>query len=251
VRVVSLVPSWTETLLESGVNVAGRTRFCVHPSERVGAIPTVGGTKDLDLAALAALKPDLLILDKEENLPWMAEAPWPLHVSHITSANCVARELDALSSALANPHLASLAAEWRAELASPAYPSQRVCALPGIIDWIREPTSEPENLLYLVWRAPWMAVSRDTFVGSMLTQVGFGGRIPPFPEKYPKLDLGKFDPTKTLLLFSTEPFPFAQKKAELLGLGFPAALVDGEAYSWFGSRSLRFLQDSRKNLRGS
>ena len=248
-RVVSLVPSWTETLVESGVNVVGRTRFCVHPAERIRAIPAVGGTKDLDPTALAALKPDLVLLDKEENLPWMAQAPCRVHVSHITTGDDVARELDELSNALSNPRLGKLAAEWRAELSSPAYPRERVRELPGVKTWLREPTNEPENIIYLVWRAPWMAVSRDTFVGSMLTQVGFGGRIPAFTEKYPRLDLGQFDPSNTLLLFSTEPFPFAQKKTELRGLGFPAALVDGEAYSWFGERSLRFLQESRKHLK--
>jgi iron complex transport system substrate-binding protein len=245
-KVVSLVPSWTETLLESGVNVTGRTRFCVHPGRAVAEIPVVGGTKDLDLEALKALKPDLLIVDKEENLPWMAQVPCPVYVSHVTSTDDVPRELDAMSAILKNRALASLAEEWRTELAHPDYPRERVRELPGVLEWLTEPASEPENIIYLVWRAPWMGVSRDTFVGSMLTQVGFGGRIPSFPEKYPKLDLGKFDPQKTMLLFSTEPFPFAQKKAELRGLGFQAALIDGEAYSWFGARSLRFLQHSRK-----
>lgn len=248
-RVVSLVPSWTETLLECGVNVVGRTRFCVHPSPGVRAIPAVGGTKDLDADSLAALKPDLLLLDREENLPWMAGAPCRVHVSHVTSGDDVARELDELSGVLGNRALGTLAAEWRSELASPAYPREKVRDLPGITEWLRDPSREPENIIYLVWRAPWMAVSRDTFVGSMLTQVGYGGRIPPFPEKYPKLDLGQFDPSRTLLLFSTEPFPFAQKKAELRGLGFPAALVDGEAYSWFGMRSLRFLQSQRSGAK--
>jgi iron complex transport system substrate-binding protein len=248
-KVVSLVPSWTETLLESGVNVKGRTRFCVHPEKSVAEIPVVGGTKDLDFEKLKALNPDLLIVDREENLPWMADAPCPVHVSHVTHTDDVPRELDAMSALLKNPALAALAEEWRTELAHPDYPRDRVRELPGVLEWLTEPPAEPENIIYLIWRAPWMAVSRDTFVGSMLTQVGFGGRIPPFPEKYPKLDLGTFDPLTTLLLFSTEPFPFAQKKAELRGLGFPAALVDGEAYSWFGARSLRFLQESRKLLK--
>ena len=79
-------------------------------------------------------------------------------------------------------------------------------------------------------------------MGSMLSQVGFGGRIPVFAEKYPKIDLEDFDPAKTVLLFSSEPYPFGKKTQELLSLDFPYALVDGESYSWFGLRSLRFLQ---------
>jgi iron complex transport system substrate-binding protein len=246
-RVVSLVPSWTETLVESGVNVVGRTRFCVHPAPRVKEIPALGGTKDLDLAKLVALRPDLLLLDREENLPWMADAPkgWRVHASHVRSADDVPRELEELSAILGNARLAELAREWRRELETPAYPRDHVSQLPGVLEWLKRPEREPEHLLYLIWRGPWMAVSRDTFVGSMLTQVGFGGRLPPFTEKYPKVDLENFDPARTLLLFSSEPYPFGKKKQELVGLDFPAALVDGEAYSWFGVRSLRFLQGAR------
>lgn len=244
-RVVSLVPSWTETLLACGVNVVGRTRFCVHPDSAAG-LPAVGGTKDLKVAELAALKPDLVIVDKEENLPFMAEAHgWKTHVTHVRSADDVPHELDTLAAILGNAPLAKLAEEWRQELAAPAYPQTKAENLPGVIQWIRPPTGEPETLLYLIWRGPWMAVSRDTFVGSMFTQVGFGGRLPQFPERYPKVDLGSFDPRTTTLLFSSEPYPFGKKIAELGALDFASALVDGEAYSWFGIRSLRFLQKQR------
>jgi ABC-type Fe3+-hydroxamate transport system substrate-binding protein len=241
-RVISLVPSWTETLLASGVNIVGRTRFCVHPSEQVQAIPAVGGTKDLDREKIKALRPDLLLLDKEENLPWMAELA-PVHCTHVQNTDDVPRELLGLAKIFGNPQLLSLAEEWRKQLEAPAFPRSRAMEIPGVLEWLRPPEQEPETILYLIWRHPWMAVSRNTFVGSMLTQVGFGGRIPSFQEKYPKLDLGAFDPQKTLLLFSSEPYPFAKKAKELLSLDFPSAVVDGEAYSWFGLRSLRFLQE--------
>lgn len=245
-RVVSLVPSWTETLLECGVNVVGRTRFCVHPSAAVAGIPAVGGTKDLDADRLAALKPDLLVLDREENLPWMAEAAVPrLHVSHVQNADDVPRELDRLAALLGNDRLRALAADWRRELEAPTYPREKIADLPGVLEWLKPPEREPERLLYLIWRGPWMTVSRDTFVGSMLSNVGYGGRLPSFAEKYPKIDLADFDPATTTLLFSSEPYPFEKKKKELRALDFPSALVDGEAYSWFGVRSLRFLRQAR------
>ncbi len=243
-RVISLVPSWTETLVECGVNVVGRTRFCVHPKS-AQEIPVVGGTKDLDKAKLTALKPDLLLLDKEENLPWMAEG-LDAHCTHVESVDDMPREFESLARVFRNDRLAGLGQQWRRVLEAPAYPNRSVQALPGVLEWLRPPAREPEQILYLIWRGPWMAVARNTFVGSMLTQVGFGGGIPPFPEKYPKLDLGHYDPEKTLLLFSSEPYPFAKKARELLSLDFPAALVDGEAYSWFGLRSLRFLQKTRE-----
>ncbi|MGZ3653893.1 MAG: helical backbone metal receptor [Bdellovibrionota bacterium] len=244
-RVVSLVPSWTETLLACGVNVVARTRFCVHPRELVGAIPAIGGTKDLDTVRLLAAQPDLVLLDKEENFPWMAEQGLRVHCTHIQNADDVPRELDTLGALLGNEKLSALAEEWRVVLGRGGYPREKVSDLPGVLEWLKAPDTEPEHIVYLIWRGPWMAVSRNTFVGSMLTQVGYGGRIPQFAEKYPKVDLADFDPAKTLLLFSSEPYPFGMKKQELLGLGFAAALVDGEAYSWFGSRSLKFLQSPR------
>lgn len=242
-RVVSLVPSLTETLLECGVEVVGRTRFCVHPLS-AHAIPVVGGTKDLDLSLVEGLKPDLLLLDKEENLPWMAEArAWKVHCTHVESVGDMPREVEVLGALLGNTELRRQAEEWGAVLSAPRK-NGRVEELPGVLEWIQKPAQEPAQILYMIWRNPWMAVAKNTFVGSMLAHAGYGERIPEFAEKYPKLDLGAYDPARTLLLFSSEPFPFVKKKKELQGLGFPCALVDGEVYSWFGVRSLRFLQKS-------
>lgn len=241
-RVVSMVPSWTETLLHAGVDVVGRTRFCIHP-QTAGSIPTVGGTKDFNPEEIAALRPDILLLDKEENVPSMAAAGFRVHCTHVQGTEDVPRELDGMAELFSAPKLAQLAGEWRTCLASPAYPKERALEIPGVLDWVKRPTSEPETFLYLIWRSPWMCVSRNTFVGAMLTQVGFGGRLPHFQTPYPKLDLGDYDPSTTMLLFSSEPYPFRAKKQELGALGFPAAIVDGEAYSWFGLRSLRFLQE--------
>ena len=241
-RVVSLVPSWTETLLECSVNVVGRTRFCIHPAEAIREIPALGGTKELDRSQLEALKPDMVLLDKEENVPAMAEAgPWRTHVTHVEHVRDVAPALRDLARVLSNERLVALAVRWEKVLSRVVRP-RSVREIPGLLDWVSEPTSEPERVLYLIWRCPWMTVAPNTFVGSMLERVGLGDRLPSFPEKYPKIDLADFDPAKTLLLFSSEPYPFAKKRRELTALGFPAALVDGEAYSWFGLRSLRFLE---------
>lgn len=243
-RVVSLVPSWTETLLAAGVNVVGRTRFCVHADP---AIPVVGGTKDLRIEELEALGPDLVLVDKEENLPWMARSRgWKVHCTHIQGVRDVAPALDELAGLLENVKLAGWAREWRAELADP--PRPRPAVVPGFLRWVKEPERPsllPSRWLYLIWRGPWMTVSPATFVGSVFSHLGYGDRLPAFREKYPKIDLGHFDPADTLLLFSSEPYPFGKKTQELRGLGFPSALVDGEAFSWFGLRSLRFLQKSR------
>lgn len=230
-RVVSLVPSWTETLLECGVNVVGRTRFCIHPQNN---LPIVGGTKNLDLAKLAEINPDLLLLDREENLPEMAAHP-NAHVTHVQSIRDLPRELEELSRKLENQKLLQLAREWREELAAPK-PQQEI---PGILEWIKKPAHAPQKTLYLIWKNPWMAAAPQTFIGSIFEHLA--QPLSPQEKKYPEIDFANYDPETTLLLFSSEPYPFARHR-QSLPKNFPSAIIDGEAYSWFGLRSLRFLQ---------
>lgn len=223
-RVVSLVPSWTETLLACGVNVVGRTRFCVHGAagEPPKSIPVVGGTKDLNNEALEKLQPDLLLLDKEENLPEMATGSRTrTHITHVQSIRDMPRELGALADLLKNQPLRNLAEEWAQELSIQRQPPHLHSG-----PW--------EKALYLIWQNPWMTVSHNTFVGSMLQHLAIP--TPDFPQKYPKLET---IPPDLLLLLASEPYPFHKKPPNLPN---PTALVDGEAFSWFGLRSLRFLQ---------
>lgn len=240
-RVVSLVPSWTETLLEAGADVVGRTRFCIHPHSKVSAVPRVGGTKDWDLPRIQALKPDLLILDKEENPRFMAEAGLPFWASHITGVEAVAPALRDLAERTGLPKLSNLAAQWAA---LPAVHREWKIAmdLPGLIEWGRQPTGTIDKIVYVIWKDPWMRAGANTFIGSMLGRCGLSGLLDQGTEKYPKFDPSGYDPATTLLLFSSEPYPFLKRKAEVAELGFAHAFVDGESFSWFGVRSLRFLE---------
>lgn len=117
---ISLVPSWTETLIACDVNVVGRTRFCIHP-QSANALPVVGGTKDLDWHKVRELRPDLLIVDREENLEWMkSESPCRVVDTHVTSLQDVASELDVLAAALGgNEAISLLANRWRQVVAMP------------------------------------------------------------------------------------------------------------------------------------
>jgi hypothetical protein len=235
-RVVSLVPSWTETLLEAGVNVVGRTRFCLHPRERVKDIPRVGGTKDWNWPRIQALKPDLLILDQEENPKFMAEqTEIPYLATHVTSVGDLPKELERLATATQAERLRQMAEEWREVLSRPVPPPGE---LPGVIEWGQQPTHTIDKIVYVIWRAPWMRVGRETFIGSVLARLNVGLE----PGKYPEFDPKTYDPARTLLLFSSEPFPFLKHRAECAALGFAHAFVDGEKFSWFGTRSFRFLQ---------
>jgi hypothetical protein len=245
-RVVSLVPSLTETLIEAGVSVVGRTRYCVHPDAGVRTVPVVGGTKDLNWEKLRALQADLLLLDREENLPWMQEqSPIPVHVFHAESVAGMSAEMKALAALFkGRPQEMFLeqAARWEKIARAPA----------RSWDWHRIPGERkrqgPERawtqLLYLIWRDPWMSVSRQTFIASVFERWGATPYWPEFQEKYPKLDLQKFDPEKTLLLMSSEPYPFEKKWSDFEHLPHSRVLVDGEIFSWFGIRSLRALESS-------
>lgn len=245
-RVISLVPSWTETLLLSGVNVVGRTRFCIHPKNHVAPLQVVGGTKDLDWEKVKALKADLLILDQEENLPWMKEqSPIPTLVTHVTSIQDMPQQLEKLAQALPEnaASLHTLAERWKAVIAKP-HQQWNFQQIPGEIEKIpgTKPAQNFEKLVYVIWKNPWMAAAKNTFIGSMLTHLGAEKYFPEFEKKYPTFEMSDFDLQKTYFLFSSEPFPFAKKKSDLEKLGVQGGIIDGECYSWFGIRSLEFVE---------
>ena len=262
-RVICLVPSWTEMLLECGVNVVGRTRFCVEPHDQVKQITVVGGTKEWNLASVEKLSPTLIVLDQEENPKSMSEKhSWSWLATHVTSvASCVGeirKIIHALRDSPAKPpptvfaNLDSVAARWDICAKHPRAPMAQKLALepscwlelPGVVDWIRLPERPPSQILYMIWKHPWMICTQDTFIGSMLDK--FGVKLLPAHggSKYPEVHLEEFEPLSTLLLFSSEPYPFLQRRKEIEALRFPSALVDGQSWSWFGTRSLRFLEQS-------
>lgn len=247
-KIISLVPSWTETLLAAQVQIVGRTRFCIHPKNLVRTIPQVGGTKSADWKKVAELSPDFIIMDKEENTKEMFEnSPFPVHTTHVRSIQDLPQELSALADFLKNSELESMANEWT-KLLKASGAVMDILKLPGVIKWLKKPQYPIKNVLYIIWRDPWMAVNKETFIGSMLDYLGINCQIPNFDSKYPKINLDNFEPSSTLLLFSSEPYPFAKKVRELKDLPFPSALVDGEEFGWFGVRSFQFLSKHLKSF---
>lgn len=252
-RVVSLVPSWTETLMEAGVEVVGRSRYCVHPADRVGAVPVVGGTKDVDWEAVDSARPGVVLLDKEENPRWMAEqSRWEVLATHVQSVDDAGVWMEAMGARLDAPGLVEMAERWRAVVGA-LRARAMVCdgaripggipgGVPGVVRWVRRPVGVVERVVYVIWQRPWMSVGRGTFIGSMLELLGCGELLPAFDEAYPEVDLESFDPARTLVLASSEPFPFAERPEALEALPHACAIVDGAAYSWFGVRALRFVE---------
>ncbi len=231
-RIVSLVPSLTELVCELGMagNLVGRTGFCVHPASAVRGIPKVGGTKTVNLEKIRALEPTHVILNKDENLKETADALAAfvpnLVVTHPLGPLdnlALYRQLGAAFGREAEAE--SLCARFQAAYEAAAgrqYPERRV--------------------LYLIWKDPWMTVSRDTYISRTLALFGMRTAPENSLERYPKLqrlDAGGID----LTLLSSEPYRFTAKHlAEVETLtGKPALLVDGEMTSWYGPRAIAGL----------
>lgn len=235
-----MVPSWTETLIEAGINVVGRTRFCVHPAERVENIPIVGGTKEINWDLVNDLKADVLLLDKEENpISMLEEATMPVFATHVDSLQSLASELERLGDFFQNAKLIELSIECVDLLEKK--PRAAFSQVPGLIEWVHRPRALSPKVTYIIWKKPWMTVTKGTYIGSVLSYLG--AEIADFPEeesKYPVIEIEDFQ--ESLLLFSSEPFPFHQKLKELRALGLSGCVVNGECYSWFGIRSLKFLK---------
>ena len=242
-----MVPSLTETLIDCGVEVVGRTRFCIHPLDKIRTIPVVGGTKEVNWGRCAKLNPDLVVFDKEENNKEMADScPYPFHATHITSIQNISSELEILSSRVFSTRLKSLANKWKLLSDIPDLQFRGWNEIPTVSKRIGTNLGNFEKAEYMIWRDPWMSAGSQTFIGSVLKKIGFSEYLQSSDAKYPTLNSLRIPDPSTFYLFSSEPFPFERCIDELEDLGFNGALVDGEFFSWFGSRSYRMLSDLMK-----
>lgn len=232
-RIVSLVPSLTETLVAFGLadSIVGRTRWCTEPAGLVDRIEAVGGTKNPDVARIIALRPDLVIVNKEENriedCRVLQGAGIELHVTHPLTVAGAAAMLEELGRACGAPQQGEeLAASIRKALAAAG---ARAAATPQV------PTFCP------IWRRPWMTFRRGTYIGDMLATAGcynvFGDRDgPDFFEVQIEEILAAAPP---LVMLPDEPYVFdARHAAELRAMGLEARFlfVDGKDLAWYGPR---------------
>lgn len=223
----------------------------------VRSIPAVGGTKDWDWPKIQELNPDLIILDKEENPKFMSEGhsiPFvATHVHDIDSSIEGIRQIHAsLSPLLPKSSMNSLSAlmdRWTLVKKSlPLRSSLLGDSFPGLLEWIQKPASPIQSIYYIIWRNPWMVAARPTFIGAMNEAIGFSiSPHNPASSMYPEIKIEDLDRKSTLLLFSSEPYPFHKKKTDIEALGFPSAIVDGQSFSWFGIHSLTFLENQLRS----
>ena len=241
-RVVSLVPSITELVCELGLadQLVGRTGFCIHPAETLKAIPKVGGTKSVNLKKIRALAPTHVIVNVDENTKETADA-----LAAFVPNVIVTHPLGPLDNLALYRQIGDAFGKERE--------AEDLCArFNSAFTGISEKKFLQINVLYLIWKDPWMTVSRDTYVSRTLALFGLQTLPESSSERYPKLNKLNM-PGMELILLSTEPYRFNEKhKEELLQqLKLPVFLIDGEMTSWYGSRAiqgLRYLADFSASL---
>lgn len=236
-RIVSLCPSLTELVFDLGLgpSLVGRTKFCVHPADRVESVEKVGGTKNPKIARIVELKPDLVLMNEEENRLEDAEA---LRAAGISCHTSMPRTI------------AQTAAMVRSIGASLGKPNEgieiaRDIEARGADVAAQAAAREHVRYAYLIWREPWMTVNNDTFVHALLANAGGMNVFGSLPERYPTITLEQLrDSAPDAVLLSTEPFPFAERHVEEVASQTGIArgrimIVDGELLSWHGSRTPR------------
>jgi ABC-type Fe3+-hydroxamate transport system substrate-binding protein len=223
VRVVSLVPSATETLRALGVTPVACTRFCEQPD-----LTTVGGTKDPTLDAIVALAPDLVVVNDEENRREDADA--------LAAAGLALHSMSPRSVADVGPAVRELAAAVVATV-PPPFPAGEWEA------WLDETAHRGDagRVAVLIWRRPWITMRDDTYGSSVLRRLGWANVFADVPQRYPEVSLDELAASgPQLVLLPSEPYPFAERHIAAVAQRCPHArvsLVDGRDLFWWGIRT--------------
>lgn len=222
-KVVSLVPSITEALFDLGLTeneVIGRTKFCIHPKEKIANIETIGGTKNINIDKIKALQPDLILANKEENVKEQVEElmkDFKVVVTNVESiednyyllknlGNLFGKEKEAQKYNLATYEALDLKLEKSIKVA------------------------------YLIWKNPFMTIGSDTFIHHILHELGFENLFKN-QKRYPIIEIDDLADADCIFL-SSEPFPFKEKHIQEFKDIYPnkkVIVVDGEAFSWYGT----------------
>jgi ABC-type Fe3+-hydroxamate transport system substrate-binding protein len=227
-RIISVVPSQTELLFYLGLNkeIVGITKFCIHPATQFKIMTKVGGTKQLDIAKIKALKSDLVIANKEENERGQIEELMdfcPVWISDINDLPGAIDMIERVGALVGKSHEAKILAN-------------------RISQQFNNITIEPLNrrVAYFIWRKPYMVAGKNTFIESMLQKCGLENAFD--SERYPEVDVEMLiNASPDVVFLSSEPYPFKEKHIDEFKEMLPSAVikvVDGELFSWYGSRLL-------------
>ena len=242
-RIISLVPSQTELLYHLGLQseTVGITRFCVHPNTWFHTKARVGGTKTINYDKIHQLKPDLIIANKEENIKEQIEQLALHYPVWLTDVNTFEDALQMISDIGTLTGKNEKALSLNTQIKNAFYDLSII--------------KKPIKTAYMIWRKPYMTVGGDTFINNMLVKCGFQN-IFAHRTRYPEISIEElYIANCQLLLLSSEPYPFKQKHVDELSKQLPSTkiiLVDGELFSWYGSRLLKapeYFKNLINNLR--
>ncbi|KFF26841.1 ABC transporter substrate-binding protein [Chryseobacterium vrystaatense] len=223
-KVISLVPSITEALFDLGLTeneIIGRTKFCIHPEDKIKNVPVIGGTKNINIDKIRAMKPDLILANKEENVKEQVEALMEDFKVLLTNVENIEDNYYLLKT-LGN----LFNKEERAQ--------QFNLKIYDVLEQAK--LSFPVKTAYLIWKNPYMTIGSDTFIHKILSEIGFEN-IFKDKTRYPQIQMEDLADADVIML-SSEPFPFKEKHIEEMKLSYPdkkIMIVDGEAFSWYGT----------------
>ncbi len=235
-RIISLVPSQTELLFELGLDqeIIGLTKFCIHPIEKFAERTKIGGTKKLNIQLIKDLNPDLIIGNKEENEQLQIEElmeDYPVWMSDIYTLEDAKKAISQIGELVnREPEAAYLN-----HLITAGFNDLQTLAVQNRIN---------KKVAYLIWKKPYMLAGSNTFIDNILTLNGLSNVIK--KKRYPEIELNELAQLKPDLVFlSSEPYPFKEEHLEEIRAIIPEAkvmLVDGEMFSWYGSRLVKAVQ---------
>lgn len=230
-RIVSLVPSQTELLVDLGLReqIVGVTKFCVHPKDLRKDKKVVGGTKQVHYNRIKALHPDIILCNKEENTEEMVTELEKIAPVHVSDVKTIDESLQLILQYGEMFEVKQKASELGEKILSEKATFE---------DYIKD---VPERrVAYFIWKDPWMVAGRDNFIDHLLKLNRFKNVFSDEDSRYPEIDLEQLEQKKVaLVLLSTEPFPFKLKHREELEKKVRVDgvhIVDGEYFSWYGSR---------------
>lgn len=223
-KVISLVPSITEALFDLGLTeneIIGRTKFCIHPEDKVKNVEIIGGTKNLNIEKIKALQPDLILANKEENVKEQVEIL-------MKDFKVIVYNTETIED---NYYLVkNLGLLFNKEERAQIFNLKIYDVLNGAKIHTKIKTA------YLIWKNPYMTVGSDTFIHNILSEIGFEN-IFKNQTRYPEIQVEDLVEADVIML-SSEPFPFKEKHVAELKEFYPEKkiiIVDGEAFSWYGT----------------
>ena len=233
-RIISLVPSLTELLVDLGLedSIVGITKFCISPTHLRQSKVIVGGTKNINADKIKALNPDIILCNKEENSKEIVEICEGITATHVSDIFTIDDNLELINQYGVLFSKEKEALEMNTEINF---------KLTDFKEFIKN--KEVKKVVYFIWKDPWMAVGNTTFIDHLL-QLNKFDNVYQNEERYPVVDLEKMKQNVNLdfILLSSEPYPFKEEhilEAEKFTRKAKAILVDGEMFSWTGSRLLK------------